>query len=229
MEATMRRCFFCTVLLLIVTLSFGQQISDHINTLDPASVRLPELKSKQTSAESFSTIIITAGVSGGMAAVYDGCSYGHRRNVSIKEGTTLSQALDQLALELNSKWKIDEGVVNMLPNSFVPALLQTPIHSFQWNRSKPIKEAVGQLLGLPEITQRARKLGLKEEPGGASSTGICISDCPKEPDPIIEVEKDTTLLAILNHIVGSHEKAIWGYFEFHCNNETRFTLAVLAE
>jgi hypothetical protein len=228
-EASMSRCFFCTVLLLTTSLSFGQQISDRVNTLDPASVRLPELKSKETSAERFLTIVTTAGASGGMAAVYDGCSYGPRRNVSIKEGTTLSQALDQLALESNSKWEMNEGVVNIIPDSSIPALLQTPIANFEWNRSKSIKEAVGQLLSLPEVTQRARELGLKAEPGGASLTGICINDCPKEPSPIIEVEKDTTLLAILNHIVGSHEKAIWGYFEFHCNNETRFTLGVLAE
>jgi len=216
------------VLLLVMSPGFGQRTSGG-DTLEPSTITLPELRTEETTAERFSTIMTMAGASGGMAIIHEGCSHGPRRNVSIKEGTTLSQALDDLALDARSKWQLKEGVVNMLPSALVPPLLETSIRTFEWNKSKSLTEAVGRLLGLPEVTQRARELGLKREPGGAGSTGVCIRDCPKESDPVIEVEKDATLLAILNHIVQSRDRAIWGYSEFHCNNETRFTLSIIAE
>jgi hypothetical protein len=102
----------------------------------------------------------------------------------------------------------------------------------EWDRSAPLREAIARLRSLPEVSAEALKLGLKEAPFEGGMSQICIrGDCSQKPKPeqALEMEEDVTLITVLNHIARAHAGSIWNYSEYRCDQNSLFSLGVLAE
>ncbi len=199
----------------------------------PASVLLPELQLCGSVPTMFAMLVNQAGLSGGVATSNEGCSDGQEGTVSVPAGTNFDKAVAQVAkLRAPSKWQVRNGVANFFPGGIVPPLLLVHIRNFAWDKSTPIREVLGRLRQLPELTEEASKLGLREAPieGGAST--ICIrGDCSEtsKPEKIPETEEAVSLLTVLNRVVQAHNGAVWSYSEYPCDNGTLFSLNVIAE
>jgi hypothetical protein len=234
----MSRCILAAVFCLLVRVA-GAQTNAEANPSDnPSGVRrfnitLPELELRGTTPTMFAALVREAGLSGGVAISNQECSQGPEFSISVAAGTTLDKALGQVAKSgTTSKWQVRDGIANLLPVGFVPALLQVQIRRFEWDRTAPMREAIDRLRHLPEVSAEALKLGLKEAPFEGEMSQLCIrGDCSQKPKPeqALEMEEDVTLLTVLNHIARAHAGSIWNYSEYRCDQNTRFSLGVLAE
>lgn len=214
----------------------GPQRNDNLgqrsNDLKPAAITLPELTLNGTTLETFTRVTITGGMSGGIARVLEGCTQGLQKPLNIRAGMTLSQALDTVAgNDTQSDWQNVDGVVNMLPAGSLPPLLQVRIHSFKWDKNAPAAESIAQLRDSAEVVERAKQLGLEAGPYEGSPSAICIRNCSDLPklQPSFEIEKDATLLTLLNRIVHAHQRTVWAYSENHCGSSKRFSLETIAQ
>jgi hypothetical protein len=192
---------------------------------------LPELNLKGTTLATFMNVIRAGGTSGGIARVLDDCTHGPEKILMIPAGTTLSRALDGVAAEARSEWRVIDGVVDMLPGGAVPPLLEVRIHSFTWDKNASALESVARLAGSPEVIEKARQLGLEIGPYEHSASAVCIRNCSPEPkaEQSLQEEDNSTLLTLLNRIVQAHKGAVWAYSEHHCGEVTLFRLETVAE
>jgi hypothetical protein len=199
----------------------------------PYSNILPQdLQLRGTVQAMFATLLGEAGLPGGAAFSNEACSHGLERSLSIPAGTGLEVALEQVAKSSNMSLQFQNGVVDMLPTGALPPLLQVQIRRFEWDRGAPVREVLDRLRQLPEVSEGAHKLGLREAPLEGGAISVCIrGDCGQKPRPVkaLESEEDATLLAVLNRIVQAHGHAVWSYSEYHCNKGTLFSLSVLGE
>jgi hypothetical protein len=234
----MSRCMLTAAFCLLVTVA-GAQTNDEANPSDnprgvrPFSITLPELELRGTTPAMFAALVREAGLSGGVAISNQDCSQGPEFSISVTAGTTLEKALGQVAKSgTTSKWEARDGIANLLPTGFVPPLLQVQIRRFEWDRSAPLREAIARLRSLPEVSAEALKLGLKEAPFEGGMSQICIrGDCSQKPKPeqALEMEEDVTLITVLNHIARAHAGSTWNYSEYRCDQNSLFSLGVLAE
>jgi hypothetical protein len=234
----MRRGTLAATLCLLVTMAGAQTNADATAAnkprgVQPSQVILPDLELRGTVPVVFATLLREAGLSGGVALPNQDCSHGPEASITVPAGTTLDKALWQVAKSrATSEWQLRDGVANLLPAGLVPPLLQVRIKRFEWDRAAPLRETVDRLRHLPEVSEEALKLGLREAPFEGGMSQICIrGDCTQKPKPAsaLEVEEDTTLLNVLNRVVDAHGGAIWNYSEYRCNENTQFSLSVLAE
>jgi hypothetical protein len=181
----------------------------------------------------FAALIREAGLSGGVAASNGGCSHPSEKTMSIPAGVNFRSAVTQVAnLSPKSKWDVGDGVADFFVDGFVPRLLQVQIQSFTWDRATPFRVVLGRIRQLPEVTESAVKLGLKEAPYGGGASAICVrGDCSKnaQPESLIVTEQNASLLTLLNRVAQAHNGAVWDYSEFHCDEGTLFSLSALAE
>jgi hypothetical protein len=234
----MSRCMLRAAFCLLVTVA-GAQTNDDANPPDnpsgvrPFNITLPELELRGTTPTMFAALLRESGLSGGIAVSNQECSQGPEFSVSVGAGTTLDKALGQVAKSgTTSKWQVRDGLAILLPIGFVPPLLQVRIRRFEWDRAAPTVEAVARLRNLPEVSAEALKLGLKEAPFEGGMSQYCIrGDCSQKPKPeqALEMEEDATLFTVLNHIARAHAGSIWNYSEYRRDQDTRFSLGVLAE
>jgi hypothetical protein len=79
---------------------------------------------------------------------------------------------------------------------------------------------------MPEVIEQAKRRSLKKEEFGDLSwgTGICIQPCPSKPMPVIEFDREATVLSILNRIAASHPGLIWWYWENVCGGDPEYVL-----
>jgi hypothetical protein len=208
------------------------EASDAAAALDPSEVIVPEIKGEGTQLENFMRLLNTVRLSGGIVTLHDDCSQGPKTPLSITARTKLESALtDAITFGSQSRWQIQEGVVNGLPLSGPPALLNIRIVNFEWNRSASPKTVLAELHDLPEFSEAIRDLALKEGPFEGGPGVMCIrGGCPQQhTTPTLQVEKDITLLDLLNRIVGGHRGTIWNYSEYSCSGEKQFRLGIVAE
>ena len=211
----------------------GQIDIDNSTYAKRPSVVLPELQLRGPVSTTFTTLVREAGLSGGVATLNDGCSQGQEVAISLPAGTSFDKALAQVAaIKPKSEWQRRDGVANLFAAGGVPPLLKLRIHSFEWDRNAPIKEVIDRLRQLPEVSEEAIKLGLREAPIGGGTSAICLrGDCSQKPRPATEpeTEQDVSLLTLLNRIVQAHSHAVWDYSEYHCDGGALFSLSALAE
>jgi hypothetical protein len=233
----MSRYILVTTFCVLATVSGAQTIAgsavvDNPKSVHPSSVLLPKLELRGTAQMMFAALVREAGLPGGVAVLNEECSQGPERSISVPAGTSLDAALWQVAKSRTmSEWQIQDGVANMLPAGFVPPLLRVRIHRFEWERTAPVREVIDRLRQLPEVSEAALKLGLKEAPIEGAAGSICLRGCKEEvkSETAPELEEDATVLAVLNRIVKAHDRAIWTYSEYRCGRNTQFSLNVLAE
>ncbi len=236
----MSKCFLAAIFSLLVAAAGAQTNADSVappNNTDhalPFRVVLPELQLQGIVPIMFVTLVREAGLSGGVAISNQDCSHGPEGSISVPAGTSFDKALRHVAKsKAMSVGQLQDGVANLLPAGGAPPLLQVRIPRFEWDRTAPVREVIGRLHQLPEVSEEALKLGLEEAPLEGGMSAICLGhDCSEKPKPVpsLETEEGATLLTVLNRIVQAHSGAVWGYSEFHhCDKGTLFSLEVLAE
>jgi len=200
---------------------------------NPSRVLVPELQLRGTVPVMFAALVREVGLSGGVAISNRDCSHGPEGSISIPAGTSFDAALGQVVKsKAMSQGRLRDGVANLLPSGPGPPLLQVRIRRFEWDRTTPVREVIDRLRQLPEVSEEASKLGLKEAPIEGGMSAICIGgDCSQKPRPVpvLETEEGATLLTLLNRIVKAHSRAVWSYSEYYCDEKTLFSLDVLAD
>ena len=201
--------------------------------VEASAIVLPNMTLQGTTVETFTEIVMQAGMSGGIVRVLDGCNRGSQKPLQISEGTTLKQALDAVAAnETSTGWQVRDGVINMLPaGASIPPLLQVRIRNFRWDKTASVRETISRLRNAKEVTTKARQLGLREANFEGSASAICIRNCSTSPknQPDLVMEPESTLLTLLNHVIQSHDRSVWSYSENHCGSENVFMLERIAE
>jgi hypothetical protein len=201
--------------------------------VNPSQISVPEIKAQGRELENLTHLLTITGLSGGIVTSHADCSRGPKVSLSIAAGTKLDSALaDATRAGSQSRWLVQDGVINVVPMSGIPELLNLRIGTFTWDKSASAKEVVAELHQLPEFSQKVSVLHLKPvTPEGGPGT-LCIrGDCSQQSrsGPLLRAEKDITVLDLLNRIVGLHQATIWNYSEYRCNGEKQFELAIVAE
>jgi hypothetical protein len=200
---------------------------------DRTSAIVSELTLRGTVPTMFATLVTEASVSGGVATVNPDCSRGPESFISLPGGTSFEAALRQLAEGRSmSESPLKDGLANLFPSSGVPILLRIRINRFEWYSTTPVRETVARLSHLPDVSEKALRLGFTEAPFEGSASTICFrGECiaKQEPAPVLERSEGATLLAVLNRVVQAHPRSVWSYSEYRCDEKTLFSLDILAE
>jgi hypothetical protein len=198
-----------------------------------SAVVLPKLELRGSPETMFAELVMEAGLSGGVAVSNRECSHPSKKAVSIPAGGNFENAVAQVAkFGRRSEWNVEDGVANFFPSGVVPPLLQVQIPSFTWDKATPVKEVLGRINHLPEVTESASKLGLTEAPFEGAATTICLrGDCGEkvQPEAVLETEENVPLLVLLNRVVRAHKGAVWNYSEFHCGKDILYSFSVPAD
>jgi hypothetical protein len=141
-------------------------------------------------------------------------------------GPTLGDLLAAIVLASpDYKWRVDDGVVNLLPAGNIPQLLQVRIGNLSIHGANSTEEVIGKLLALPEVKSRAAELHLNTglrfvTGGGPNRLG--------KPDEKFQVRlSDVTLLQALNSIVRQRGHGVWAYRETHWGDNNGFEVNLM--
>jgi hypothetical protein len=211
----------------------GMASKDSPTRVELSAISLPDMALQGTTLETFTKVVTQTGLSGGIIQVFDDCSKGLQKPLTISEGTSLTQALDMVAgNDTREDWRVSAGIINMIPASnTLPPLLQVQIHGFKWDKTAPLRETILALVNSQEVTEKALQLGLKKADFEGAASAICIRNCSlnEKPKPSIIVEPDSTLLALLNRVIQAHDHSVWSYRENNCSGKSTFMLEVIAD
>jgi hypothetical protein len=155
------------------------------------------------------------------------CSDLPKGSLQVKQGATVSQAMDALvAANPGYEWELRDDVVNLMPRGGA-ALLLTRIAEYQLETTDlQLPTALGALLFLPEVRERGATLGL--EPG--NGTGIGRGDViARKPVPIHIVLQNLSLQEAFNKVVGLSRDGVWIYRESDCNGARTFTVHMVSD
>jgi hypothetical protein len=146
-------------------------------------------------------------------------------------GSTLGDVLDAIVVaNPQSRWFNDDGVVNLVPSSNEPTLLDAKIANFHGNYGKTQDDMLQKLLAMTEVKEAATRLQLSE---GFTEIGLRPLSRPGF-EPAEEAKgyalhlHNTTLREVLNALVRAHGSAVWSYQERRCGGPKEFSLTFLA-
>ncbi|MCP9495948.1 MAG: hypothetical protein MSG64_15985 [Pyrinomonadaceae bacterium MAG19_C2-C3] len=140
--------------------------------------------------------------------------------------TTLRAALDGIvAANLQYKWKIRDGVVNLdLPNNDLP-LLNVRVAKLEVTRAKTLDEALNKLLALPEVQEvSSSSVGSRMIQGGLYSFDSS-GDMSQGGEQFSVTCTDVTVREALNAIVRAYGRATWVYTQTDCNGRRLFYIS----
>jgi hypothetical protein len=145
-------------------------------------------------------------------------------------GSTLGDVLDAIVLaNPQSRWFVDDGVVNLVPSSNEPTLLDAKIANFHGNYGKTQDDMLQKLLAMPEVKEAAARLQLSE-----GSTEIGLSSLARPGFEATEPTKgyplhlqNATVREILNALARAHGSAVWSYQERRCGGPKEFSIRFL--
>jgi hypothetical protein len=161
-----------------------------------------------------------AGAVGGQAILH-GCEKPPKKVVPYR-GNTLRDVLNSIiAADPNYVWRMDNGVVALLPAKGVPDLLKVRISSFDSGDAWSLATAGIYLFALPEVRQRARELGFSQAISGSGLGSIVPGQHPARKVLDIHLQ-NLTLLEALNALVRSTKRGQWIYDETDCGAEKNF-------
>ncbi|MEK6406177.1 MAG: hypothetical protein AABN34_04360 [Acidobacteriota bacterium] len=148
------------------------------------------------------------GMAGGSARVLD-CDGDYFKQVWSPLNKTLRQALDTIVEnDPRYRWQVVDQVINLLPATGEPVLLQTRIKEFRVENISLAMDTVSPLLKLPEVKKAMDDLDLKH-----GIAGFFTSPSPK---PFSVKCENVTLRQALNAIARAEGRAVWDYVETHC-------------
>jgi hypothetical protein len=202
-----------------------------VKPIDPLKIAVPKSQFSGTAVQALSVLSRAAHVSGGFASVNSSCAPPAVKSWSTVDGMPLSAALNDIA-DLTSEWRVEDGVIDVLPRESLPVLLEVHVHRFEWDTGSPAASVISKLRSIPEVSEKAALLGLKELPFEGHSSGVCIGlNCPNQSlhPGQARVNEDVALIHILNEVVQAHEGTVWHYAEHRCQGQVKFTITVIGE
>jgi hypothetical protein len=154
-----------------------------------------------------------------------GCSDLPRAYLKVRQGTSVPVAMNALVADKPSyEWWMEGGTVNLIPRGGVP-LLGTKIGNFQMGATeRGIGAILQDLLGLPEVRERAAKLGLKPGIHQGGISAVELHPVPREPVPIHISVQNVSLRDAFNKVVRMSGHAIWIYHETECNGNKTYVV-----
>jgi len=164
-------------------------------------------------------------VPGGIILMKD-CSAPQARSFTLPRGTTLKEALDVLVREFGGRVTVRSGFIDIWSNADTPPLLRTRIQSLEWRRSSAAGSVFGRIRDLPELSLRARELGLESAPLQGGATAIRMGTPylePAETGELLRLE-NTTFLDALNSLAVSKGSMVWEYVESVCESSRTWTV-----
>lgn len=154
-----------------------------------------------------------ARVAGGMVKIVS-CEEDKFKQALRPMGSPLRQILDAIVVaDTRHRWEVQDGVINLLPADGEPALLGIRITEFQAKNVTSARDALSQLMALPEVKKGRDDLNLKP--------GVALINSLSSPNPpAFSVRcKNATLRDALNAIARAQGQAIWEYIEIHCDGK----------
>jgi hypothetical protein len=163
-----------------------------------------------TTSNAFSRALGGVGLAGGSVRILD-CRGDYFKQLWSPLDKTLRQALDTIVeMDPRYRWQLADEVIDLLPATGEPALLQTRIREFSVEDITSAIDTVTPLLKLPEVNKAMTELNLK--PG----VGVFITS--RTPKPFSVTLKNVTLQQALNAIARAQGRAVWDYVETHCED-----------
>jgi hypothetical protein len=192
---------------------------------DVLSRRLPEASLKGvTIARAFWHVLNSAGLPGGIVSI-EGRPEEERMDLTISDGATLRQALDQIVSRSRGlAWKMEGGVVDLFPPSATASMqmLNVRIAAFDFPDASNVYLAAQELAELPEVKREARALGFVPTPVSGGLTGVYYGPGQKRPPPIPVHLRNVTLLQALNALMRARGEAnLWLYKEGSWSSDGR--------
>lgn len=139
-----------------------------------------------------------------------GCEQDNLKQAWTPLNKSLRQGLDTIVrADPRYRWEVVDEVINLLPAGGEPALLKTRINEFHVENMNSAIDALGPVLALPEVKKAMKGLRLKP--------GIVLFITSRSSKPFSVKCEGVTLRQALNAIARAQGKAIWDYFEVHCN------------
>jgi hypothetical protein len=169
-----------------------------------------------TTTEAYGLALSAAGVPGGIVLAR---GWADQTKHKWRPSTdSLARTLDSVVtLDPEYMWKIEDGVVNLIPARGEPALLDVRIAHFHVKPGTDPRNALQQLLQMPEVRARMRQLNLSYPVFSALQGAVRMAK-PGVRSAKTETQgevhcKNVALRVALNAIVRAHGRAVWSYSE----------------
>ena len=198
----------------------------------PANIRVDHdvFMGSQRVLDIFLNVLRDTGAHGGFVEVA-GCSDLPQGSLKLKQGVTLREAMDSLVASNPSyQWEWKDGVVDLMPRTGLPTLLDIKIAEFQMDATdQEIPAVLEDLLRLPEVRARAAQLNLK--PGlGQGGPGVYQEHpVPRQHVPVRINVQDLSLLEAFNKVVRASPKGVWVYHETDCNGGSTYIVEAASD
>lgn len=172
--------------------------------------------------EAFQLALLGSGTPGGQI-INEACTGGPHADLR-SEGGSLKEVLDDIArADSEYEWVVEDGVVDLVPNSGVPDLLTLRLSAYDSGDATSIGTAGTFLFALPEVRARANELGIPKSAAGSGLYGM-VRGRPPSAEPLGVHLRDVTLLGVLNALVRANNRGIWIYREMHCETHNAFDI-----
>ena len=200
-----------------------------VDSPQPANIRIDHdiVAENQPVSSILQDVLRGTGVPGGFAQIAV-CSDVPKGRLKLKQGTTIREAMDAfIATNPNYRWRLQGGVVNLMPRDDVP-LLDTKIVEFDKDATdREIPAVLQDMLGLDEVRKRAAALGLKEGFWQGGPGAVEEHPVPRQPVPVHISLRNVSLRDAFNEVVRTSGKGVlWIYYETDCNGERTYIVEV---
>lgn len=206
---------------------FGQEkvsITQKTDELLNRQIALPEFNYTET------TTIFQLGLKGAKVSsgvVISTCdATQEKKNFVFSQKITLREFLTGIEQSDPSyKWEIEDEVLNLLPRSDVPELLDLSIPNFKVEQVSDY-DALNILLEKPEVKRKMTELGLDEAVMSIHSSGSYNPEKKEQKASKISINRQrATFRQILNEIVKARGETTWIYTERRCGaNAKQFSI-----
>ena len=162
-------------------------------------------------SSAFSLILTNVQLPGGVAEVSEYPT--EAKPIPFPSGVTLRDALNSLVgTEPEYSWRIEEGVVNLLPNARDLSLLNARLPEFR-AENVTVREALSAVLAMPEVKTRAAEFGLTDRCLQLLVGGRTRSE--QNETRFNFRYTDLTMREALNAIVRAQRGGTWYYKEYY--------------
>jgi hypothetical protein len=165
--------------------------------------------------------LLDAGTPGGVAKVSD-CN--EATYIFRPRDSSLRGVLDSIvSTDPRYIWEVKDNVINVIPRNKLSPFLAVRISRFDLTDVESPREALSQLLALPELQKAQLSLGPHAVQGGVHVFGPQGSP-PKETKKISVSLKGVTVREALNAIARADGSAVWWFRQSECGGRKTFSL-----
>ena len=170
--------------------------------------------------------LLNADTPGGVANVSD-CR-GLVTHSFTPRDSSLRGVLDSIvATDPRYTWEVKDSVINVIPRNGLPQFFGVPVAKFDAIEVESPRDALFQLLALPELRQAQLSLGRHAVQGGVY---IFCPECPPKETKKFSVRlKGVTVREALNAIASAHGNAVWSFSQSDCGAQKIFSLDFAAK